>query len=63
MRERHGDLKRQRRAENTMAVSDNPECDFMLWQKPSAEKCPQCGSAYMLEKGKQAGYVENKEDY
>ena len=29
---------------------NNPECDFMSWQKPSKEKCPECGG-YMLEKG------------
>ncbi len=29
---------------------NNPECDFMSWQKPSTEKCPKCGS-YMVEKG------------
>lgn len=28
----------------------NPDCDFMVWQKPSAEKCPKCGSM-MLQKG------------
>lgn len=44
---------------------DNPECDFMSWQKPSTEKCPKCGS-YMVEKGnklvcagEQCGYVKN----
>lgn len=42
---------------------DNPECDFMSWQKPSTEKCPECGG-YMVEKGNklvcadpQCGYV------
>ncbi len=47
---------------------DNPECEFMSWQKPSVEKCPRCGS-YMVEKGNkllcgdgQCGYVENKEN-
>ena len=46
---------------------DNPECDFMSWQKPSEEKCPKCGS-YMVEKGnklvcgnEQCGFVKNKE--
>lgn len=29
---------------------DNPECDFMVWQKPSQETCPECGSV-LLEKG------------
>ena len=29
---------------------ENPDCDFISWQKPAKEKCPQCGG-YMLEKG------------
>ena len=55
------------RAENIMDVMDNPECDFMSWQKPSNKKCPVCGS-YMVEKGNKlvcsqetCGYVEQKE--
>lgn len=28
----------------------NPECDFISWNKPSTQKCPECGS-YMVEKG------------
>ena len=46
----------------------NPECDFMVWQKPSRKKCPRCGSI-MLEKGtrlvcadKECGYVEQRND-
>lgn len=27
-----------------------PECDFMVWQMPSGEKCPECGSL-LLKKG------------
>ena len=45
---------------------DNPECEFMSWQKPSDQKCPRCGS-YMVEKGnklccsnEQCGFVENQ---
>ncbi len=45
----------------------NPDCQFMSWQKPSAKKCPRCGS-YMVEKGSKlccsdqtCGYSENKE--
>ncbi|MDO5131732.1 MAG: type I DNA topoisomerase [Eubacteriales bacterium] len=44
----------------------SPECDFMVWQKPSPRKCPRCGGL-MLEKGsrlmcadKECGYVENR---
>ncbi len=29
---------------------NNPDCDFMSWQKPSTIACPVCGS-YMVEKG------------
>ena len=46
---------------------DNPNCEFMSWQKPSTKKCPRCGR-HMVEKGnkllcsdEQCGYVENKE--
>lgn len=42
------------------------DCDFMSWQKPSVEKCPDCGGA-MVEKGNkivcmdnQCGYVKVK---
>lgn len=45
-----------------------PECEFMSWQKPSLEKCPQCGK-YMVEKGSRlvcsdaaCGYVTNKKE-
>ena len=46
----------------------NPECDFMVWQKPSKKRCPRCGSI-MLEKGnklvcadKECGYIEKRTD-
>ena len=44
---------------------DNPNCEFMSWQKPSDKKCPKCGS-FMIEKGnkyccsnEKCGFVEN----
>src|SRR3989449_4453494 len=27
-----------------------PDCDFVVWNKPVPEQCPQCGSPYLLEK-------------
>ena len=46
----------------------NPECDFMVWQKPSAKRCPRCGGI-MLEKGnrlvcadKECGYLEEQSE-
>lgn len=47
-----------------------PECDFMVWQKPSKEKCDRCGDIMLIKGNKlvcadeQCGYikkVENKE--
>ena len=33
-----------------MGGENNPECDFMSWSRPVAEKCPKCGG-YMVVKG------------
>lgn len=27
-----------------------PECDFVSWEKPVAEQCPNCGAPYLVEK-------------
>ncbi len=43
-------LKKSKKGRKYYGCIDNPECDFMVWQKPSKETCPQCGSL-LLEKG------------
>ncbi|MBQ7841444.1 MAG: type I DNA topoisomerase [Lachnospiraceae bacterium] len=43
-------MKKTQKGRRYYGCIDNPDCDFMVWQKPSAEKCPVCGSV-MLEKG------------
>lgn len=43
-------LKRSKKGRRYFGCENNPECEFMSWQKPSKEKCPSCGG-YMLEKG------------
>ena len=60
-------LKKTQKGRKYYGCIDNPECDFMSWQKPSDKKCPVCGS-YMVEKGnklacseKTCGYVEQKD--
>ena len=60
-------LRKTKKCRRYYGCEDNPECDFMSWQKPSEEKCPKCGS-YMVEKGnklvcgnEQCGFVKNKE--
>lgn len=43
-------LKKTRKGRKYYGCIDNPECDFMVWQKPSDIKCDKCGSV-MLVKG------------
>lgn len=43
-------LKKTKKGRKYYGCINNPECDFMVWQKPSMEKCPKCGSL-MLYKG------------
>ena len=61
-------LRKTKKGRKYYGCEDNPECEFMSWQKPSTKKCPRCGK-YMLEKGnklvcsdEQCGYVENIEN-
>lgn len=60
-------IRRTRKGRLYYGCEDNPECDFMSWQKPLTDKCPECGG-YMLEKGnklacadEKCGYVQNKQ--
>ena len=60
-------LKKTKKGRKYYGCIDNPECDFMVWQKPSNVKCEKCGSI-MLEKGSKlvcskenCGNVINKE--
>lgn len=57
-------LKKTKKGRKYYGCENNPECEFMSWQKPSEKPCPKCGG-YMVEKGnklacadKQCGYSE-----
>ena len=59
-------LKKTKKGRRYFGCEDNPECDFMSWQKPVSKKCPKCGG-YMVEKGNKiacadetCGYTETK---
>ena len=61
-------IKKTKKGRKFYGCEGNPECDFISWQKPSKEKCPECGS-YMVEKGnklacsnEQCGFVKNRQD-
>ena len=43
-------IRKTKKGRRYYGCENNPECEFMSWQKPSDEKCPECGS-YMVEKG------------
>lgn len=57
-------LRKTKKGRKYYGCENNPECEFMSWQKPSGKKCPKCGS-FMVEKGEklccgneQCGFVE-----
>ena len=43
-------LKKTKKGRKYYGCIDNPECDFMVWQRPVADRCERCGSI-MLRKG------------
>ena len=43
-------IRKTKKGRKYYGCENNPECEFMSWQKPSREKCPECGG-YMVEKG------------
>jgi DNA topoisomerase-1 len=49
--------RRSKRGKTFYGCSRYPECDFVAWGKPIAEKCPDCGSSYLVEKWLKAGGV------
>ena len=52
-------LRKTKKGRKYYGCENNPDCDFMSWQKPSAERCPQCGGIYG-RKGKQTGLRQTK---
>ena len=61
-------IRKTKKGRRYYGCEDNPECDFMSWQKPSEKKCPKCGG-YMVEKGSklvcmnaECGYNENNRE-
>lgn len=59
-------LRKTKKGRKYFGCENNPECDFMSWSRPVAEKCPKCGG-YMVIKGnkiacanEQCGYLTEK---
>lgn len=60
-------MKKTQKGRRYFGCIGYPDCDFMVWQKPSQQSCPECGSI-MLEKGsklvctnEECGYVMTAE--
>ncbi|HCL03338.1 MAG TPA: type I DNA topoisomerase, partial [Lachnoclostridium phytofermentans] len=60
-------IKKTKKGRRFYGCENNPECEFMSWQKPSGKLCPIC-KGIMVEKGQKlvcvnegCGHVENKE--
>lgn len=60
-------IRKTKKGRRYFGCENNPDCDFMTWQKPSKEKCSKCGGV-LLEKGNKlvcmeenCGFVKSKE--
>jgi DNA topoisomerase-1 len=49
--------RRSRKGKTFYGCNRYPDCKFVAWARPVAEKCPQCGSPYMVEKWLKAGAI------
>ena len=47
--------RRSRRGKTFYGCNRYPDCNFVAWARPVAEKCPDCGGAYLVEKYLKAG--------
>lgn len=61
-------VRKTKKGRRYFGCENNPECDFMSWQKPTNTACPNCGSL-LLEKGGKlvcpkegCGYQETKKE-
>ena len=61
-------IRKTKKGRKYYGCENNPECEFMSWQKPVEKPCPRCGS-YMVIKGnklacsnEQCGYSERLEE-
>ena len=46
-------IRKNKKGRKFYGCEDYPDCDFVSWQRPLADKCPKCGQ-YMVVRGKKA---------
>ena len=54
--------KKSQRGKKYFGCEHNPQCDFMSWDKPLAEKCPKCGGLLLEKNGRAKKVVCYNED-
>lgn len=64
-------IKKTKKGRRYYGCENNPDCEFMSWNKPTGELCPRCNS-FLIEKGtknikivcsnEKCGYVTEKEE-
>jgi len=47
--------RRSKRGKTFYGCNRYPDCSFVAWARPVAEKCPECGSPYLTEKYLKSG--------
>ena len=47
--------RRTRKGRTFYSCSNYPNCTYALWDKPIPERCPQCGSPFLIEKPGKTG--------
>ena len=55
-------VRKTKKGRRYFGCENNPECEFMSWQKPSKEKCPECGKI-LLEKGTRLACIDENCGY
>ena len=59
-------IRKTKKGRKYYGCENNPECDFMVWQRPSQEKCERCGGIMLIKGNKlvcadeKCGFMKNK---
>ena len=59
-------VRKSKKGRKYYGCENNPECDFMVWQRPAEEKCDKCGSLMLIKGNKlvctkeECGNIKNK---
>lgn len=48
--------RRSKRGKTFYGCTRYPDCDFVAWARPINEKCPECGSQYLVDKVLKSGH-------